>query len=308
MSERELIEYIGNLARGDGPPWLSVGIGDDAAELIVPGSGRLVLTTDMLIQGVHCETGTPPVQAGRKAVARAHSDIAAMAARPLCTVAAAGLPTGWDEQACRELCCALHEAAEELSAPLVGGDVSSTDGPLVIAVTAVGTPGPKGVIARRGARPGDALAVTGRLGGSILGRHLEFRPRIREALLLAERADVHAMIDVSDGLSTDALHLAEAGGLSVVLHAECVPVSQDAVTLAGRTGRTPLWHALNDGEDYELLFCALPEQVEELAEAGLDGTPVTLVGEIAGRGQSWLSMPDGRREPLQPGGWEHLRQ
>lgn len=307
MPERDLIELIRGLAGGEPPPWLTLDVGDDAAVLELPGERQLLVTVDSVIEGVHFEAGTPMRAVGHKAMARALSDIAAMAGRPLCTVAAVGFPPGAGEGACRELVRALWDSAEELAARLVGGDLASGAGGLTVTVTALGTPGPAGVVTRAGARPGDALCVTGRLGGSSLGRHLTFRPRIEEALALAERFDLHAMIDVSDGLSTDALHLAEASGVGLSVQADAVPVSEDARKLAERTGRPPLWHGLNDGEDYELLFCLPRRAAEELARTGIRELPVSLIGEVTEGPDSHVVASDGSRTPLTPGGWEHLR-
>ena len=308
MPERELIEYLRTLAAGQRPPWLHVGIGDDAAVVAVPGGGQVAVTTDSVVEGVHFARGTEPALVGRKAVARALSDIAAMAARPLCLVAAAAFGPGWDDAACRELCRALWETADLFGAPLIGGDVSSSAGPTSVAVTALGTPGPRGFVTRSGARAGDALCVTGRLGASIRGRHLEFSPRIPEALALTERFEVHAMIDISDGLSTDALHLADASGVGVELRAQDVPVSSDAAALAEQTGREPLWHALNDGEDYELLFCLACPDAREAARTGVAGVPVAVIGEVLQGRESWLVLPDRRRKRLVAQGWEHLKR
>jgi thiamine-monophosphate kinase len=308
MAERELIEYIRRLAARESPPWLTVGIGDDAAVLDLPGTGPLLVTTDSVLEQVHFQKGTSPRAVGRKAVVRALSDIAAMAARPLCIVAAANFPAGANPAACEELSRALWETGREFSAPLVGGDVAAGGSPLSVTVTALGTPGPGGVITRAGAQPGDAVCVTGRLGGSIRGRHLDFAPRIEEALTLAERFDVHALIDISDGLSTDALHVARASGRGIVLRAGDVPVSQDAVALAEQTGRDALWHALNDGEDYELLFCLSGEQARSAARTGVGDLCVSVIGEIVVGEVASLVMPDGRRQPLVAGGWEHLGQ
>jgi thiamine-monophosphate kinase len=306
MAERDLIEYVRRLAAQDTPSWLAVGIGDDAAVLDVPAGGRIVVTTDSVVEGVHFAEGTRPALVGRKAVARSLSDIAAMAARPLCIVAALICGARYEEAACRELCEAIWEMGREFSAPLVGGDVASGAGPTSVTVTALGAPGPGGVVTRAGAQPGDAICVTGRLGGSIRGRHLTFRPRVAEALSLAERFHLHAMIDISDGLSTDALHIAEASGVGMLLQAAQIPVSEDAAELARDGARPPLWHALNDGEDYELLFCLPSEGAGELARTGVAGVGVSVIGQVVAGDKSYLVMPDGRREPLAAGGWEHL--
>jgi thiamine-monophosphate kinase len=306
MPERELIDYIRALAAAERPDWLRLGIGDDCAVIAPPAGAPLVASTDMVVEGVHFEPGTAPELVGRKAMARGVSDIAAMAARPLCTLAAVCFGAGTDGDSAHRLVRSLYEAAREFGAPLVGGDVASGAGRLSITVTALGVAGPKGAVSRAGALAGDAACVTGSLGGSILGRHLRFTPRIRAALALADSFDLHAMIDISDGLSTDALHIAEASGHGVTLYADRLPVSDDARTLARRTaGRAPFEHALDDGEDYELLFCLPPEQARVLAQSGIEGLAVSAIGEVTEAPQSVLVMPGGRRVPLVPGGWEH---
>jgi thiamine-monophosphate kinase len=309
VGELDLIEYIRSLAASHAPEWLQLGIGDDAAVIALPAGDRIVLTTDMLVEGTHFEPPAPPEAVGRKAVARALSDVAALAARPLCVVAAVCFNEGWNRESQRTLCKALWEASMQFSAPLVGGDVSEGDGPLSLTVTALGLPGPKGVVTRAGAKPGDAVCVTGTLGGSQRGRHLSFTPRIAEAIELAERFDLHAMIDVSDGLSTDVLHVARASGCGIALDAEAIPVSEDALELS-RTGeghKDPLRHALNDGEDYELVFCLPERDAKEAAESGVVGTPVSIIGVVKPGKHSFIVRPGAAPEPLRGGGWEHLR-
>ena len=301
MGELELIEYIRSLAAGQQPPWLQVGIGDDAAVLALPSGDRVALTTDALVEGVHFAPGTAPEAVGRKAVARCLSDLAAMASRPLCTVASVFFGSGHDAGYQRQLGRALWEASLEFSAPLVGGDVSGGQGPLSITVTAVGLPGPRGFLTRAGARPGDALCVTGSLGGSLRGRHLTFAPRVAEALDLAARFEVRAMIDISDGLSTDALHIARASGAGVILQAEAIPVSGDA------GAEQSVRHALDDGEDYELIFCVPEADARTAVRTGTLGTRICIIGTVTAEKESFVVWPDGTREPLRGGGWEHLR-
>lgn len=305
MAERDLVRQLEDLVSGRRPDWLRLGIGDDAAVFDAPSS-PLVATTDTVIEGVHFEPGTSMQLIGRKAVARSLSDLAAMAARPLCSLAAVCFNAQREGQ-CRALVHAIWQAADEMSAPLIGGDIASGAGRLAVVVTVLGVAGPKGVATRGGAQPGDAVCVTGELGGSILGGHLTFEPRIDVALALAERFDLHALIDISDGLSTDALHLAEASGRGLVLHAESIPISDKARQLAEDTGGEPLRHALDDGEDYELLFCLPAGQAREAAAAGVAGLAVTVIGEVAEQPSSWLVLADGARVPLRPGGWEHLK-
>jgi len=308
VTERELIELLKSLASERRPPWLDVGIGDDAAELELGGGQKLVLTTDMVVAGIHFSPETEAELIARKAITRALSDLAAMAARPLCTIAAVSFGTRPDGAFCRRLTEALWRTAQEFSAPLVGGDIAAGGGSLTIAVTVIGVPGQAGVVTRAGARTGDAVCVTGSLGGSIRGRHLTFTPRVREALELAAAAELHAMIDISDGLSTDLLHIAEASGVAMEIEAQRVPISQDAVALSQETGRDPLWHALNDGEDYELAFCLDWQDADRLARRGVRDVVVSKIGTVIPAGESRLVTPDGKTEILRAGGWEHLSE
>jgi len=159
-------------------------------------------------------------------------------------------------------------------------------------------------VLRRGARVGDAVLVTGELGGSLLGRHLEFTPRLPEGEWLGGRGCVHAMVDVSDGLATDLGHIIRESGCGAVVAAEQVPVSPAARRLAKRTGRSALEHALVDGEDYELCLTVAQEDVADLVDGWPFATPVTVVGRIVERGY-WLERADGRRERLELAGYEH---
>jgi len=304
VREGELIELLLEECSASARDWLTVGPGDDAAEVDLPGGSRVLLTTDMVVQGLHFEPEVAVRRVAWKAVARSLSDLAGMAAEPRCSLAAVKFAKDASRTEAREAVTALAESAEEMEAPLAGGDISVGGGPLSMTVTSVGTPGPAGRILRSGARPGDRVCVTGNLGGSIRGRHLDFRPRTREALELARRVELHALIDISDGLSTDVLHIARASGVGVELQAAVIPVSADARKLARETGRRPLWHALNDGEDYELLFCLPAADAERLQEEGLPDTPVSVIGTVVEE-RTELVDEDGTRCPLEAEGWEH---
>jgi thiamine-monophosphate kinase len=303
VRESALIELLLQECSASAREWLPVGPGDDAAEVDM-GGDRVVLTTDMLVEGLHFEPGTTVEKVAWKAVARSLSDLAGMAAEPRCSLAAVKFAADAPEEGARALVTGLARSARHLEAPLAGGDISVGGGPLSITVICVGTPGPAGSILRSGARQGDRLCVTGRLGGSIRGRHLEFRPRTREALELARTADLHALIDISDGLSTDSLHIARASGVGMRLEAARIPVSDDARKLAEDTGHRPLWHALNDGEDYELLFCVSADEAERLEETGVQETPIHIIGTVT-RKRSEIVEEDGSRCPLEAEGWEH---
>ena len=306
--ETELIKLVRNAADRDSPAWLAVGPGDDAAAVALEQAETLVVTTDMVVEGVHFTPETPSAAVAHKAMARCISDLAAMAARPLCSVAALKMGHETPESRHRELMEALPAAARELSAPLIGGDIGSGGGALVLTVTGIGVEGPAGPVRRNGARPGDAICVTGRLGGSIRGRHLEFRPRVKEALELVELADVHALIDISDGLSTDLLHIADESDVGVEVEAGRIPISPDAVELSRESGHTSLWHALNDGEDYELLFCMSPKEARQVEDRGLEGLGVTIIGRVTEGKERYLVSENGKRSQLNAEGWEHTTQ
>jgi thiamine-monophosphate kinase len=304
VRESELIELLSEECSASAMDWLPIGPGDDAAEVAAGEDGRMVVTTDMVVQGVHFEPSTSPDRVARKAVARSLSDVAGMAAAPRCTVPAVKFGPDVPDEYARTLVTALARRARELEAPLAGGDICFGGGPLSITVTSLGIPGPAGSIRRSGARPGDRVCVTGELGGSIRGRHLTFRPRTAEVLELADMVELHALIDISDGLSTDALHVAEQSGVGLRIRAGDIPVSADADSLAADTGRTPLWHALNDGEDYELLFCVAPDDAARLQDTEVCGTPVRVIGEVT-ESASELVLEDGSRRSLEARGWEH---
>ena len=304
VREGELIDVLREEAATHPRTWLPTGLGDDVAEVLLDAGNRAVLTSDMVVGGLHFEEKADPSIVGWKAIARSVSDLAGSAAFPRCTIASVKFPGDADSQASRTLVVSLAESADEMYAPLAGGDISIGGRELVISVTAVGVPGPAGTVLRRGARPGDALCVTGSLGGSIRGHHLTFRPRTEEAIHIVQEADVHAMIDISDGLATDAMHVAEESGVGLRLESDRIPISTDAVAQARETGREPLWHALNDGEDYELLFAVPPADAERLERTGVYGLQVTTIGTVTA-GKCELVGSDGAVQPLEAAGWEH---
>jgi thiamine-monophosphate kinase len=228
-----------------------------------------------------------------------------MGGRSTAAVAAAALPRGFAERDGQGIVRGLLDCADAFGVRLVGGDLAATPGPLVLTVTLLGDLGGRPPVLRSGAQPGDAVLVTGSLGGSLLGRHLRFRPRQAEGLLLAQRYAPHAMIDISDGLARDLHHLLEESGVGARLLAEKIPIADDARRAALASGRSPLDHALGDGEDYELLFTLDPAAVARLlAEQPLD-VPLTQIGEITAGGAT-LVLPDGTERPLEPTGWEHV--
>jgi thiamine-monophosphate kinase len=230
------------------------------------------------------------------------SDIAAMAGRPVGAVISVGLPRRGGRHLAEELYYGLREMADEFNTAIIGGDTNSWDGPLVISVTILGEPGPLGPVRRAGARPGDWLLVTGSLGGSIQGKHLDFTPRVREALALATQASLHAMIDISDGLSADVAKLCAESGCGAVLRADNIPISEAARSMAD--AKTALAHALGDGEDFELVFAVAPEEGRSLlARQPIPGITLSAIGDCVAEG-FWLEE-GGVRRVLDATGYVH---
>jgi thiamine-monophosphate kinase len=289
-------------------PLLRLGPGDDAAVLRLAGTEECVLTVDMLTDQVDFELGQiDPRQAGRKALAANLSDLAAMASRPLAAVIALALPRRGGLELAEALYEGLLPLAERYEVAIAGGDTNSWDGPLAISITLLGEVTGRGPLCRGGARAGDRIVVTGSLGGSILGRHLQFEPRVHEALLLNEQYELHAGIDISDGLLRDLGHVAEESGCGAVLRTDAVPISDDARRLAELLGdgTTPLDHALGDGEDFELILAVPPEEAGRmLAEQPL-GVALAEIGEFVDEPGLWEASAKGRRRRLAVRGWEH---
>jgi len=306
--EWALIDWIRGRTRLD-PRAVPLGPGDDMAIVRLAGESECLVTVDALVEGTHfdLEKATPR-EVGYKALAASLSDAAAMAALPVCAVAWVALPNGCDMAFAKEICRGLADAAQRFDCPIVGGDIVSGSCPLSVGTALVARADGVEPVRRSGARAGDRLFVTGELGGSVLGRHLSFVPRVAEARILARTVMLHAMIDLSDGLSTDLGHLCEESGVGAEVEAEAVPISADARRLAETDGRPALEHALNDGEDFELLFAVGPEDGERLvAKNPLGGIRLTRIGRVTEGREVTLILPGGRRKRLEPRGWEHFR-
>jgi thiamine-monophosphate kinase len=299
--EFEFIRWVRDRTNTD--PRVLVGPGDDCAAL-APSPRPLLITTDVLTDGV--DFHLPQVggrTVGRKAMAANVSDVAAMAGSPTAAVVGVVLPNASNSrQLAEELYAGLREVADEFHFPIVGGDTNTWSGGLVVSVTLLGEATGRGPVMRSGARPGDWVFVTGPCGGSILGRHQSPKPRVREALALHAAVELHAMIDVSDGLAADLGHILEESRCGAVIDAESVPIHPDAIVLSKTTGKQPLEHALGDGEDFELIFTVSPTDGERLLHERL--VPgVAKIGECVEAGL-WL-VENGVRRPLIPTGWVH---
>jgi thiamine-monophosphate kinase len=228
MRELEFIEWIRTQLKFD-PAIVPVGPGDDTA-VVMCGSEKLLVTIDQLLDGVHFRLGEhSPKHIGGKAMARSLSDVGAMAALPLGAVVGVMLPKGFSRDQAEAMFTGLRKVAETFRCPIVGGDVATWPGPLAINVTVFARPAGIRPILRSGAKVGDAICVTGSLGGAWrTNRHLKFVPRIHEARMLASRHEVHSMIDISDGLASDLAHICRASGVGAEVVANDVPIHPDA--------------------------------------------------------------------------------
>jgi thiamine-monophosphate kinase len=286
-------------------PLVRLGIGDDLAVLHLPKADLLLVGVDQVLDGVHFDAAVhPPRAIGRKAMNRNLSDCAAMACLPAAAVATMALPRGVGEDYARELYLGMTEAGQPFDCPIVGGDTGSWPGKLVVTVTILGRSAGVEPVTRGGAKPGDGIYVSGPLGGSILGRHMTFRPQVLLGRLLGYSGQASAMIDLSDGLSRDLAHVCRDSGVGAVVDAAAIPIHEDAIEMR-RDGHSPLEHALHDGEDYELLFTA----TQPLTSGNmLDAVMVDYcrrIGTITAEAGIWLQAGDGTRQPLEPKSWEH---
>lgn len=311
------------LAPSQFPEWLRCGIGDDTAIMAGPQSpSEQLVTADMLLEGVHFDLRhATPQQVGEKAMNVNISDIAAMAGRPTAAVVAVALPRqgeGTSAALAEDLARGLKAAADQFGVVIVGGDTNSSPGPLVISVTLFGETTKRGAVRRSGARPGDAICVTsepselgGGLGYSLAGRHLAFLPRVSEALYLNEHFDLHAMIDLSDGLGSDIFHIARESRCGAILDAAAIPIARraDPNHVYRDDTRSPLDHGLHDGEDFELLFTLPTEQAEQLVRTqplrseGFD-VQIHRIGTITGD-EGVRLLRDGVSEELVQKGYAH---
>ena len=270
--------------------------GDDLAVLNWPADDLLLVGVDQVLDGVHFDSAVhPPRQIGRKAMNRNLSDCAAMACLPAAAVATVAAPRGIGVDYLKELFLGLRDAADPFGCAVVGGDTGSWDGKLAFTVTILGRSAGITPVTRRGAQVGDGVYVTGPLGGSLLGRHMTFAPRITLARELATAGAVTSMIDLSDGLSRDVRHLCEQSGVGAKILSHLVPIHEDAQAEFRRDRRSPLEHALHDGEDYELLYTGPITHASPLT---------TLIGQVVEETGVWLHTPEGV-VPLEPLGWEH---
>ena len=280
MNLREMGEdrLIGQLvARLKSRPGVVAGPGDDCAVLRGPGQDQLLLLkTDCVVEGVHFLPNEKPARIGWKAMMRTLSDFAAMSGLPRYALITLVAPAERETGRIMQLYSGLNRAADRFEVAIVGGETSGTEGPLVVSVSAAGWVEKERCVFRRGGRPGDILFVTGSLGGSGRHRHLDFIPRIEEARWLTQHFRIHAMMDLSDGLGADLPRLTKASGVGFEIDDEMLP----------RTRGCTIEQAINDGEDYELLFAVPPNDASGLKKKWrkeFPRLPVTRIGSLIPR-------------------------
>jgi thiamine-monophosphate kinase len=278
-------------------------------DLGIPGQFAL-FKTDAVVEGIHFESTTPPQKVGHKALARCLSDIAAMAGTPIAALVTLALPPQFDPKYVESLYDGINDLARKYDVAIVGGETTTNPERILISISLLGT-APRGrLLLRSGAQHGDAILVTGELGGSLAGRHLEFEPRLCEARWLAGHFDIHSMIDVSDGLAGDLPHILNAGGVGAELLASAIPVSREARRAAKNANKPALLAALTDGEDFELLFTVASRDAVPLIDAWKKQFPRTnlsCIGKITGSKGIAIRDKQGVRQ-LTVHGYEHFSQ
>jgi len=287
-------ELIGRLTRSlPTNQSVVVGPGDDCAVLDMGLPNHLLLfKTDAVVAGVHFNLSAPPEKVGHKALGRCLSDIAAMAGTPTAALITIGLPQDFEPQFVEAVYAGVNALAQRHQVAIVGGETTACPERMFISVALLGWAARGKCVLRSGAEAGDAIFVTGELGGSLAGKHLEFEPRLAEARWLAEHFAVHAMIDLSDGLAGDLRHMLRASRMGAELLSAAIPISR-AARLAAKEGsstKPPLVAALTDGEDFELLFTLASKDAVPLLDAWKNQfpkLPLTCIGKVkAGEGIS----------------------
>jgi thiamine-monophosphate kinase len=332
IGEFPLIERLGQIIATERPDLL-VGLGDDVAVLALPGDELLLATIDIQIERVHFlpELITPE-QLGARALAINLSDIAAMGGQPWFALVSLALPEATEVEWLEQLYRGMRAAADRFGVAVVGGNISRARSDIAVDVALLGRIRREQLLTRAGAQPGDRVLVTGHLGEAaaglqlarhpefapdptdrefLLGRYLAPTPRVPEAALIAGQRQATAMIDLSDGLSSDIGHICEQSRVGVRIWAAELPIPPAVQQVAGWLNQPPWQLALAGGDDYELCFTAPAAAADELAAlvARETGTPVTIVGEIlpAEHGHRLL-LADRQELPLEAAGWQHFRQ
>lgn len=311
------------------------GIGDDAAVFRSNSNKETVVSTDLLVEDIDFRrTTTPPYLLGHKALAVSLSDLSAMGSRPLWCLISIGVPEDvWQTDFVDRLYDGWLDLANRYGVQLIGGDTSRAHEHIVIDSIAIGECAAGMAVKRAGAKPGDQIFVTGSLGAAAAGlrliergahlaeqnladedsqkldhvllRQLRPEPRVGWGMVLGEERLATAMIDLSDGLSSDINHLCEASSVGALIDASLLPIDERVVELCGRRALDPLQLALHGGEDYELLFTVTPENAARLPRR-VDGVEIKRIGQVMSANHGVKISEGSRTWDLKPGGWKHF--
>jgi thiamine-monophosphate kinase len=309
MNEFELINLLTRSLPAH--PDVLVGPGDDCAVLDLRIPGRVLLfKTDAVVEGVHFLPETPRPLVGRKALARALSDIAAMAGTPTAALVTLALPKTFDSAQVQQIYDGMRTVADPHQVAIAGGETTTNPDRLLISIALIGWAPSGKAILRSGAKPGDAIFVTGELGGSLAGRHLEFDPRLEQGRWLADNFDLHSMIDLSDGLAGDLRHILNASYVGAELMKDSVPISRAAKVRAKAEtlAKPPFLAALTDGEDFELLFTVSSKDAVPVLDGWKGRFPelkLTCIGKVVTGSGITLRDKQGVR-PLTSHGYVHF--
>lgn len=309
MNEFELIAQLTQSLAGNKS--VVVGAGDDCAvlDLGLPRK-RLLFKTDAVVEGTHFTAETPPEKIGRKAMARCLSDIAAMGGTATAALVTLALPKTFEAEFVQKIYDGMNQIAGEYDVAIVGGETTTNPERILISISLIGTVDSEKCLLRSGAKAGDAIFVSGELGGSLSGRHLDFVPRLNEGRWLAENFSVHSMIDVSDGLAGDLRHILQASHVGAEILASAIPISRAAKLQARAepSAKPPLLAALTDGEDFELLFTIGSRDAVALLDAWKKQFPavrLSCIGKITKTPGLHLRDQKGVR-PLNVHGYVHF--
>lgn len=335
MNEFDFIKRIRTRARAHGPSAQVLrGIGDDAA-VIQPSAGReIVISVDLLIEDIDfIRDSTPPHLLGHKALAVSLSDIAAMGAQPRWALISLGVTEDvWDTNFGDQLYEGIFKLADRYQVKLIGGDTSRSPAKIVLDSIMIGECAQGRAVSRVGARQGDLIFVTGTLGGAAAGlrllkkgarlatptnddeaqaiekvllRQISPEPRVGWGLVIGEEGLASAMIDLSDGLSSDLHHLCDENNVGALVEAAKIPIDQTVAELCGRRALDPLLLALHGGEDFELLFTVSPKNVSRLPKK-VDGVAITCIGTVEAATKGVRIAEGARIWELEPQGFQHF--
>ena len=309
MIEHEFIEWLKEQHADVASANVELGIGDDAA-ILDAGDQPLVIASDMIAEGTHFLLDHDSLDddllrlVGRKALAVNLSDLAAMASRPVACLLNLQLPKTFGVAQAKQIFSGVEQLAREFNVVILGGDTNRWDGGLVIGVTAIGYQTVEKGWRQNGAVVGDEVLVSGALGGSILGWHLRFQPRCQLALQLAEKYEIHGATDISDSLSSDLMQMI-GQGQGIAIEMATIPISKSAKEMVNKDGVSAIEHALQDGEDVELIVTAAAEEALKIVNDDALEVPMTRIGRVIDQAGLWRRDSSGSLSPLEAKGYQH---